>query len=65
MSLATATPEQRLEWLAKAKEARRSKLKGTIRSEYADMDEWERLAKEVRIRLPHSGFSVTTRAMRQ
>ncbi len=65
---ASISPEQRIENLAKAKAAKAAKNEvrraSTLRKDWADMPEWERLASERKLRLPPHGELATVSNIR-
>jgi hypothetical protein len=68
-ALATQTPEERAKNLERARLSRLAKgearRRSTLRRDYLDMPEWERLASEFGVRLPPHGEAPTPSVMRQ
>lgn len=60
----TLTKEQRIANLNKARQVV-AERRATLRMDYADMGEWEQLAKDAALRLPRNGSPVTTAAMKR
>ena len=67
--LATQTPEERAENLERARLSRLAKgearRRSTLRRDYLDMPEWERLASDFGVRLPPHGEAPTPTVIRQ
>lgn len=66
-NLVPLTPDQRAVNQEKARLTRQLKaqVRTQVRNDYADMGEWERLAREAGLRLPPPGTKITSTVMRR